>query len=140
LRGSVGVRSGGKLIQVSVTSVIDHQRISAHVLVRALTGVASPPIPTLPYWRFGTSRIYSSAYIHEWNTSDFPLIRVHNHHNLKYCIFSCVELFSGRGIMQEWLRACKSFPGCLTALDEVYHLHSCRVHIPICLSTTLLSH
>jgi len=76
------VRSSSKLIQVSVTSVIDHQCISVHVLVHALTGMASPLIPTLPYWRFGTSHIYSSAYIHEWNTSNFPLICVYNHHNL----------------------------------------------------------
>jgi len=62
---SVGVRSGGKLIQVSVTSVIDHQRISVHVLVRALIGVAFLPIPTLPYWRFHITHIYSTAYTHE---------------------------------------------------------------------------
>jgi len=62
---AVGVRSSGKLIQVSVASVINHQRISAYVLVRALIGVVFLLIPTLPYWRFHITHIYSTAYTHE---------------------------------------------------------------------------
>ena len=48
--GDVGVRSGGNLIQVSVPSHQLHQHASASACAH---GVASPPIPTLPYWRYG---------------------------------------------------------------------------------------
>src|SRR5260221_11811132 len=40
-------RSGGNLIQVSVPS---HQHASASACAH---GVASPPIPAQPYWRYG---------------------------------------------------------------------------------------
>ena len=58
---SVRLRSGSKLIQVSVASGHSYQRISAHVLVRAPAPVASLDTGSLPYWRYQHTPIYSLA-------------------------------------------------------------------------------